>query len=297
MIKIYSAATSLGSFNQGTELAPRAIVHQNLVPALKKNRLKYDIQESIELFSAGLGSNSKLRYHQALVDYNRRFYRQIIESTTADDLALTVGGDHSVAIATMFASKLRHSDAVVVYIDAHPDCSSPDTTLTGNIHGMSLATVLGDAIYRDFEYPSFGYNEVFLIGIKDADKDEADYLNDNSIFYIAMDNIIERGIAECLKEVKSRLAGRPVHVSLDIDSIDSLSAPGTGIINKGGLSFREISYLCRHLSTENIIAIDIVEVNPSRDIDSKTQHLATELAVNLLKGEWSEYMRYLLEKH
>ena len=112
-----------------------------------------------------------------------------------------------------------------------------------------------------------------------------------------MDEVIEKGIAQCLNRIAKQVAGRPVHVSLDIDSIDTSEAPGTGIINKGGFSYREISYLCRHLSKQDIVAIDIVEVNPKKDIDSKTVHLASELCVNLLGGEWSPYSRYIAAKH
>ena len=112
-----------------------------------------------------------------------------------------------------------------------------------------------------------------------------------------MDEVTEHGIAECLKQLRTKIAGRPTHVSLDIDSIDMSEAPGTGIINKGGFSFREISYLCRYLSDEQIVGIDVVEVNPGRDIDDRTVHLASELAVNLLGGEWSAYNQYLSAKH
>ncbi len=297
MIKIFSAATSLGSFNKGTELAPREIINSSLKPALDKNNLRYEFMKPFELIGAEMGDNPKLRYHQALVDYNQKLYSGIIDSSSADDVVVCLGGDHSVSIATMFASKLRYSDAVVVYIDAHPDCNGPDATPTGNIHGMPLATVLGDAIYNDFNLPQYNYDEAFLIGIKDADLSEQDYLKQNNILNISMDQVIEKGIAESLGLIRDQIASRPVHVSLDIDSIDMSEAPGTGIINKGGFSFREISYLCRHLADENIVGIDVVEVNPRRDEENKTVHLASELAINLLGGEWSAYNRYLSDKH
>lgn len=297
MIKIFSAATSLGSFNQGTELAPKVILDNGLKSALQKNSLQFELSGKIELINAELGENPKLRYHGALVEYNKNLYRDIIESSDAQDTVLCLGGDHSVSIGTMFASKLRHSDVVIVYIDAHPDCNGPDATPTGNIHGMPLATVLGDAIYADFDLPKYGYDEAFLIGIKDADISEQDYLKQNNIVYITMDDVEESGIAECLKQIKTQIAGRPTHVSLDIDSIDLTEAPGTGIINRGGFSYREISYLCRHLASEQIIAVDVVEVNPKRDIEHKTAQLASELAINLLGGEWSAYQQYLSSKH
>lgn len=297
MIKIFSAATSLGSFNEGTELAPKEIIKTSLKAALEQNSLEYELMKPLELFEAEIGKNPRLRYHQALIDYNQKLYADIIEGSNADDVVVCLGGDHSVSIGTMFASKLRHSEAVIVYIDAHPDCNGPDATPTGNIHGMPLATVLGDALYSDFGLPQYAYDEAFLIGIKDADISEQDYLKQNKILNISMDQVIEQGIAESLKHISDQIADRSIHVSLDIDSIDMSEAPGTGIINKGGFSFREISYLCRHLARESIVGIDIVEVNPERDEKSKTVHLASELAINLMGGEWSAYTRYLSSKH
>lgn len=297
MIKIFSAATCLGSFNYGTELAPREIIKNSLKPALEKNNFKYQLLPIQELLEANLGDNPKLRYHEALVDYNQKLYSSIIDTSGVDDIVLCLGGDHSISIATMFATKLRFADAVIVYIDAHPDCNGPDKTPTGNIHGMSLATVLGDSLYSNFSLPKYSYDEAYLIGIKDADKSEVEYLDNNQILNISMDRVIEEGIAASLQLIQKKISGRPVHVSLDIDSIDLSEAPGTGIINKGGFSFREVSYLCRHLAAENIIGIDVVEVNPERDMESKTTHLAAELSINLLGGKWSAYTRYLSAKH
>ncbi|MSR68458.1 hypothetical protein EXS66_01570 [Candidatus Saccharibacteria bacterium] len=297
MVKIYSARTCLGSFNKGTELAPKEILGRSLMSGLAKNAIQSQLGATEELLRADKGDAVNAHYRSALVEFNKSLYKKIIKSTSSTDIALTLGGDHAISIATMFATKKRHSDCVVVYIDAHPDCNEPQSSPTGNIHGMPLATVLGDSLYSDFKLPKYRYDEVFMMGIKDADKFERRYIKKNNILCVLMDEIIEKGIAAALKKIKQQISGRPVHVSLDIDSIDVSEAPGTGIINKGGLSYREVSYLCRNLAQEKIVAIDLVEVNPTRDIADKTINLSAELIINLLGGQWSVYDRYLDAKH
>lgn len=297
MLKIAQAATSLGSFNKGSETAPKAILDTTLIAGLEKNKLKYSVLEPVTAMAQNDPSEpEKLRYHQELIDFNMHLYEQILSAASLDDTVLTLGGDHSISIGSMFASKNRNPQTCIVYIDAHPDCNNPTDTPTGNIHGMPLSTVLGDALYSDFKLAKFNYDEVFIIAAKDIDEAELKYLKTNNINFYSMDNIIEQGVASILDEVTQKINNRPVHVSLDIDSIDSSEAPGTGIVNKGGLSYREVSYLCRHLSKQKIIALDCVEVNPKRDIDNKTVLLAGDLIVSLLGGEWSPYTQYLQTK-
>lgn len=294
MLKIFPAATCLGSSNPGTEKAPALIVKKSLSAGLRHNGIGFVVQEPTKAKS---GDKKEWPHnHSALVDFNRRLYKEIVSTCDLQDIALTLGGDHSVSAGSMFATKLRFDDAVVAYIDAHPDCTSPKTSLSGNIHGMQLATVMGDSLYNDFNYPSYDYKEVFLIGIKDVDPAEREYMHSNHILHVHMDEIIETGIAAALGKISKHVGNKPLHVSLDIDSIDVTEAPGTGIINKGGLSYREISYVARRLAQHNVVAIDLVEVNPERDQDDKTIKLGSELIVNLLGGEWSPYTQYMMSR-
>ncbi len=293
MLRIVQAATSLGSFNSGSEKAPAAIVNTTLRAGLEKNKIEFSELEPIAALNQTNNSDQKLRNLDTLISFNKALFEQITSSTTAEDIVLTLGGDHSISIGSLFASKVRNNQTCIVYIDAHPDCSNPIDSPTGNIHGMPLSTVLGDALWADFALPKYQYDEVFIVGAKDIDQAEYRYMQAHNITYYTIDDIIREGIAKILDDVQQKLAGRPVHVSLDIDSIDSSEAPGTGIVNRGGLSYREVSYLCRELAKENVIALDCVEVNPERDIDNKTVLLAGDLCISLLGGDWSPYTQYL----
>ncbi len=293
MLKIVQAATSLGSFNKGSEKAPATILDTTLRSGLKKNMFEFSELEPVTAIEETNNSNKKLRNLDSLISFNKTLFEQITSSADNKDIVLTLGGDHSISIGTLFASKARNPQTCIVYIDAHPDCSNPIDSPTGNIHGMPLSTVLGDALWVDFELPKYQYNEVFIIGAKDIDEAEYRYMQAHNITCYTIDDIIRHGIAKIVDEIRQKVASRPLHISLDIDSIDSSEAPGTGIVNRGGLSYREVSYLCRELSKEDIIALDCVEVNPERDINNKTVLLSGDLCVSLLGGDWSPYTQYL----
>ncbi len=295
MLKIFQAPLALGSFSNGVDQGPDAMLREGLLTALAHNGIKAEVRESIEADGEPI-DKGKLRNFDAVVNFNRELLGQITESTNRGDIALTLGGDHSIGMGSMLATKQRHAGACIVYIDAHPDCSNPEETLTGNLHGMPLSTALGDALHAEFGGPHYNYDEVIILGAKDMDDHEVRYMQAKGIRYITMDEITEQGVAHAFTTARELVGERPLHVALDIDSVDVSEAPGTGIINQGGLSYREVGYLCRKLSELNIVAVDVVEVNPARDEEGKTVQLGIELAVSLLGGEWSRYMRYL-ESH
>jgi arginase len=294
MLKIIPACTSLGSVNKGTEKAPLALLDVSLQTGLHYNKIPFKTLPKVtDNLALADKTAQRLHNYNAVIDFNERLYTQIIQNVKSDDIALTLGGDHSVGMGSLFATKKLHKDACVVYIDAHPDCVGPEETLTGNLHGMQLTTILGDGLYNEFSLPTYNYSEIFVIGVKDIDQPEYDYMDKHKICYYTMDHIIREGIAKVLDEVVQKIAGRPVHVSYDSDSLDVSEAPATGIINKGGLSYREASYLCRNLARQNIVAVDMVEVNPTTDVENKTVMLASELIISLLGGQWSVYDQYL----
>ncbi len=294
MLKVIPACTSLGSANAGTEKAPAALLETSLKAGLERNHIAYELLPAIE-DNMSLADKTPQRLHNyaAVVDFNKRLHTEIIQRVGANDIALTLGGDHSVGIGSIFATKAHHAEACLVYIDAHPDCVGPGETLSGNLHGMQVSTVLGDGIYVDFNLPKYQYSEVFMIGVKDIDQPEYEYMDAHKIHYYTMDDIIRRGVADVLDEVTHHIDSRPIHVSYDSDSLDVSEAPATGITNRGGLTYREASYLCRQLACQNVVAVDMVEVNPTHDVDNKTVLLASELIVALLGGEWSQYSQYM----
>ncbi len=294
MLKIIKAETSLGSNNKGTELAPISLLKNGLLDALKYNKTDYKIlrlepKEKI----IGFVKNPRVKNHKLLTEFNHSIYNTSIKNREPEDKILLLGGDHSVSIGSMFATKKSEPKAVLVYIDAHADSNTPESSLSANMHGMSLSTILGDSLYQDYNLNKYKYSEVIILGAKDIDPPEWKYLRDKKIKVYAMNNIITEGIGSIMNKIISLIKDKPLHISLDIDSIDVSEAPGTGIVNKGGLTYREIKYITETLSTADIKSIDLIEINPKNDVGRKTIDLGIELVINLLGGKWSPYEKYL----
>jgi len=199
-------------------------------------------------------------------------------SLRSNDFMLTAGGDHSIASATISAVAARYPDLCVVWVDAHGDANTPKTSPSGNYHGMPAAHVLGWFDKGDtpegFDwFPEGGCvkeQNFALIGLRDVDKMEAAALKKSLVTVRTMRDIDQCGIASVVRECLTAIdpqGCRPIHLSLDVDAIDPTYAPGTGTLARGGLSYREIHYICEELfDTRRLVSMDIVEVNPALDV-------------------------------
>lgn len=288
MVKIIKASTSGGSLNRGAELSPDYLLSHGLESAFKKSGIEYEILDDINL-----ARPNKLNDLNFLRDFNNQIYQLALNNIKNDDILLTIGGDHSISIGSMFATKKLFSNAKIIYIDAHPDCNDLNHTPTGNIHGMSLSTVMGDGLYDKFKLPKYSYEECVIFGAKDIDDFEAQYIYKNKIRSITIQDILHNGIGRSVDDLLDFAGDYSLHISLDVDSIDQMFAPATGISNQGGLTYREIKYICQKLASKKICSIDLVEFNPKLDIDDKTLNLSIELILTLLKKDWSNYQNYL----
>lgn len=212
---------------------------------------------------------------------------------TNGTLPITIGGDHSLAIGSIAgaAHYYRNSDQTfgLVWFDAHGDINTPDTTNSGNVHGMPLAVSLGlgDSRLtqiRGFE-PKVPGNKSVLIGIRDLDPPERHLINDTGVTAFTIRDIDHLGLGRvcdlALGAVGSDVSG--IHLSFDLDVIDPDTAPGVSTPARGGLSYRESHLALSLLSeTELIRSIDIVELNPAFDIQNRTAELAVELILSIL---------------
>lgn len=285
-LHIISAGTSLGSFSAGVERGPEALLAAGLKPALQPH---YDLEfhSAPEQIGQSTPSSELVTW---LADLT-----QELRALPVADRVVVLGGDHSVGAPSMLASAQRLQQPAVVYIDAHPDCHLLETSQTGSLHGMPVTIATGETYADVFSAPYLQPSDLCFVGIKDIDQAEQRWLDGRRVKYFTMDMIIDVGIAEVSRQLTKWIAGRNLHVSFDIDSIDAQYAPGTGINNMGGLTYREASYLCRQLGLLHPQVIDMVEVNPDRDQGNKTALLGTELIAALLGIRWDEYARYVGE--
>ena len=205
---------------------------------------------------------------------------------------LFIGGDHSIAIGTVSAVA-RHCEQAgrpvhVLWIDAHADFNTPLTSPTGNLHGMPLALLCGEAEFDDsFRGPWLGRidpRNVTIIGARSVDRDERRLLHARGVEVIDMRRIDQDGVVALMRGVldKARQAGAHLHVSLDIDAMDPSIAPGGGTLVPGGLSYREAHLIMEMLHESGVVgSLDLVELNPFLDHGGKSATLFVDLVASL----------------
>ncbi len=212
-------------------------------------------------------------------------------------LPLVLGGDHSIAIGTISgiaahlapdAGSPRPPKIAVVWFDAHGDINTPETTRSGNIHGMPVSCLLGNGPSEltsiGFDGPKVPAAMFAQIGLRDIDENEKRLLRESGIHTYTMTEIDQRRMHDVMEEVIGLTEGADMlHVSFDIDAVDPAIAPGTGTPKPGGLTYREAHLAMEMLNDRaQIVAIDLVEVNPVLDTQNMTGILAAELAQSLL---------------
>ncbi|MDI3341801.1 MAG: arginase family protein [Sphaerobacter sp.] len=209
-------------------------------------------------------------------------------------LALTLGGDHALAIGTLAAAAAAATRLAVIWIDAHGDLNTPETSPSGHVHGMSLAIALGRGpavATRLFTGRSaIRPEDVSLLGIRDLDPSERSWLAEGTIHYATMATIDARGLDATVAGLIRRIAASgadAVHVSFDLDVLDPLLLPGTGTRAHGGFTFREAARLLRLLRESDlpICSLDWVELNPALDPSGASTSVAIELLAIALGEE------------
>lgn len=240
-------------------------------------------------------SGQHLKYLKEVFESSNNIFASLTSIMRSGQLPVILGGDHSVAIGTFSAvsATARESgdDVGLLWFDAHADINTPETTLTGNIHGMPLAMLLGDGPAELTTLGGFSpkLNKKYFahIGARDLDAGERSRVLEKGLrdHFFTMSDIDRRGMQACIDdaiEIVSAASGG-FAVTFDIDSIDPTFAPGSGTLVRGGLTYRE-----SHLALETIAAhggmrsFEIVEVNPMLDHSNITVELACELILSAL---------------
>jgi arginase len=201
---------------------------------------------------------------------------------------VVLGGDHSVALGTLGGLAAELGSGGVLWIDAHGDLNTPESTPSGNVHGMGLAAAVGRAgpLFESsvWPLPAVDPSRVALVGLRAVDDGERALLSELDARVYTMSDVDRFGIERAIRESLAHVAGPGfVHVSLDMDAIDPEVAPGVGTPVRGGLSYRE-AHLALELVAESGLAgsLEVVEVNPILDRENETGKLAVELVASAL---------------
>jgi len=294
-ITILGAPLDLGAGRRGVDMGPSALRLASLNARL--DCLGYSIDD--------LGNVSVSQQENTPTGFEHAKYLPQIAHTCAvlakavdnitksDKFPLILGGDHSVAVGTVagvsHAFRERGQEIGLMWIDAHSDMNTPETSPSGNIHGMPLACCLGNGpqeLTNIFGYsPKVEPRNVALIGLRDVDMSERRSIRDSGVNAFTMRDIDERGLKSVMQDA-IELATRGTagfHLSFDMDVIDPDEAPGVGTPVRGGMTYREA-----HLAMETIcdsslmVSMELVEVNPVLDIANRTALLAVELILSAM---------------
>jgi len=272
-------------------MGPSAIRYAHL--QIKLEELGYEVQDSgnIEVAIAEMCkvTNPKLKYIDCIVPMSRRIAGAVATSVQAKNFPLVLGGDHSLSIGSVRGAA-RNKKIGVIWIDAHADFNTAETTPSGNIHGMPLAALcgLGDARLVqlwDETIPVLDPRRVVVVGARDLDPGEKLNLQQAGVTVFGMEQIDRLGMFETMQmaiaQVSQDVDG--LYLSFDVDSLDPRHAPGVGTPVPGGLTYREAHLACEMLAeTGRLVGMDLVEVNPILDVQNQTAALAVELAVSAL---------------
>ncbi len=318
-VTIVGAPLALGQSLSGVGLAPEALRQAGLAKAITE--LGYEVTDAGDLtFSAATASEEPARPHPfaplhpeadgqtAVISRVKHAYevgqacRQIaqeVERCATDQcFTLTLGGDHSIALGSITGVLRARPDTALIWVDAHGDFNTPETSLSGNLHGMPLAALLG---YSGVDLPGFDWlregqerplltpERVALVGVRSLDQAERQLLREAGVHVYSMSAIDRYGIGPVMERAMNAVNPDGVlnyHVSFDIDAMDPKEAPGTGTTARGGLTYREGHTIVEMLaSSGKLNSMDLVEINPELDHDNLTITLGIELVTSALGKE------------
>ncbi|MFC7077166.1 arginase [Haloarcula halophila] len=208
-----------------------------------------------------------------------------VAATRADgEFPLVLGGDHSIAMGTVDGATDPDEELGIVWFDAHGDFNTPQTTPSGNIHGMSLAGILGKGRFGETPWaraPGVSEENVVLVGLRSLDEGERKLLTESDVTAFTMSDIDTRGASTVVQEALAIATDGTdaIHVSLDLDWLDPTEAPGVGTPVRGGVSYREAHIAMEHVAdnSASLRSMEVVEVNPILDEHNRTAELACEL--------------------
>lgn len=280
----------LGQMRRGVDMGPSAIRYAGVVERLEK--LGYELKDigDIEIGAADRGhdSSNNLRNLKAVAEGNERLAEEIDDIIQQNRFPLVLGGDHSIAIGTLAGVAKHYKELGVIWYDAHGDLNTADTSPSGNIHGMPLAASLGyghPSLTEIGDYsPKIKPENVVVIGARDLDDGEKEFIKENNIKVYTMHEIDRLGMAQVMEQTIDYLKNRTdgVHLSLDLDGLDPNDAPGVGTPVLGGISYRE-SHLAMEMLAEShlVTSAEFVEINPILDRENQTAKVAVALMGSL----------------
>jgi arginase len=291
-VAILGVPMDLGAGRRGVDMGPSAIRYARLAETLVA--LGHDVQDHgnvdvpvLEAITPGaVPSDSGLGYLEAIRSACQAAAERL-QALPDDVFPIAIGGDHSMSMGTV-AGSTRGKRTGLLWVDAHTDFNVPETSPSGNIHGMPVAHLIGLGDPRlvaiGGEGPKLRPEDIVMIGIRSVDTGERKLLREHGATVFTMKDLDRLGIPRVLDEALERLSDvERLHLSFDADAIDPTFAPGVGTPVPGGLTYREAHLLMELLADSNrVTSLDLVEVNPILDRANETGRIMVEMASSLL---------------
>ena len=289
-VAIIGAALDLGQGRRGVDMGPSAIRYAGLEARIAElgrpvedwGNVVTPVAEAIE------PGDERARFLDEIKATCARIADQVAKAREERMLPLVLGGDHSVALGTLGGLARAAGPGGVIWLDAHGDLNRPETSPTGNVHGMVLAAALGlggKAFESDaWPIPAVEPSRVALVGVRSLDPSEREVLHELGARIYTMSDVDRLGVERAIRESLEHVAGSGfVHVSLDMDVVDPEVAPGVGTPVRGGLSYREAHFALELVAESGLAgSLEVVEVNPILDRENATGRLAVELVASAL---------------
>jgi arginase len=280
-VDIVGVPMDLGASRRGVDMGPSAVRYAKLNEALRelgiaeivdRGNLHVPIRESAD------APDASAKYFAVINDVCEDLARLVEEAVGAGGLPIVLGGDHSIAVGTLDGlTRARGTPPGLIWVDAHADINSPESSSTGNVHGMPLYF----ALRKGFA----SAERSVQIGLRDVDPHEKRLLREFGVKTFTMTEVDKLGMVHVMEQALT-IAGAseiPIHVSFDMDAIDPSEAPGTGTPVKGGLSYREAHLVMEMLyESGKLGSIEMVEINPILDHRNQTASLAVGLICSAL---------------
>jgi len=280
-VDIVGVPMDLGASRRGVDMGPSAVRYAKLHESLRKLGIETIVDRgnlAVPIRESADADDASAKFLTIINGVCNDLAVIVDDAVRAGGLPIVLGGDHSIAVGTLDGlTRARGEPPGLVWIDAHADINSPDSSPTGNVHGMPLYFALN----KGFALA----DRTVQIGLRDVDASEKALLRQFGVQTFTMTDVDKRGMVHVMEESLAIVGAheRPIHVSFDMDAIDPSEAPGTGTPVQGGLSYREAHLVMEMLSESGQLgSIEIVEINPILDHRNRTAALAVGLICSAL---------------
>ncbi len=288
-VAILGAPLDLGAARRGVDMGPSAIRYAGLEEHLEGLGLEVTDLGNVaaEIPEIAVVRDERARYLPAILASCAQIATRVKAIASEGQMPLVLGGDHSIAMGSLAGLHAAYGQGGLLWVDAHGDLNRPETSPSGNVHGMPLAAALGACGFEldGFDGPPWvDPARVALIGIRSLDPGEKELVKDLGLAVFTIADLDRRGVPEAMREAIDVVRGPGfVHLSLDVDVCDPEIAPGVGTPVRGGISYREAHLLCELVCESGLVgSFEIVEVNPILDRVNATGELAVELVASVL---------------